>query len=276
MNPTLWRILLSYIVIITTIVICEFVTFWFYPLAVILIGNQYFTLALLKHEGVHGLIHKNRGINNFVSKYFCAFLIFNSQSHYAYIHLHHHRNLGSDEDPDRFLYQKAYSSFAEWLLISIKETVRFKLLSDFLNYFNGGLLFISGKYPFKIKTDYAALFVYWIIFIFLIFYFKISVQFLLYWFIPIMVWLPWIKTTNLFQHFHEEGNRSDSSHNVTFKNKWLQELLFPVNINLHGVHHNRPHLPYYQLPEQLKGSFESITFSDLAKKIFNSQKSKIS
>lgn len=52
------------------------------------------------------------------------------------------------------------------------------------------------------------------------------------------------------------------------------ELLFPVNINYHETHHERPNIPYVQAPSCYVKNKKSFLFSDFTKRVFNSQKNK--
>lgn len=274
MNRSLIRLLSTYLIIIAVIYICERISFWFYPLAVFILGSQYLTLTLLGHEGVHGLIHKNRFINRTVARYLCYSPFLISHTHYSMNHLRHHRNLGTADDPDVNIYQDAYPSFGNWVKVSIVNTLNLSLIKQFLGYFNGSIYFLRGDYPFKIKTDYFELLVFWLIVVAIVFAFKLQVAFALYWFVPLLVILPWVRLLNSYQHYSEEGIISGRAYNILFRNSFLKELLFPINIGYHEIHHQRPDIPYYRLPEYYLKTNNSIPFKEFSKKIFSSRTNK--
>ncbi len=248
MNRFLKRLFITYAIIAFTIWICEFVSFWFYPIAVVVLGNQYYCLALLGHEGIHGILHKNITINRILGRYFCHFPIFISLSHYGMNHLRHHRNLGTNEDPDLKIYENAYPSIASWVGQSIKNILTLKTIFYFINYFNGGIDFLRGRYPFKMKTDLPHFFVYWFFIGVFVFSTGIYIELLMYLTVPVIILLPWFFVGNLYQHYSEPGENRSVTYTILFKNKWIQELLFPLNLNYHEVHHRHPDIPYYLLP----------------------------
>lgn len=276
MNRSIRRLIICYIVIIGAIYLSEWVSFWFYPLAIIVLGNQYYSLSLLGHDGVHGLLHKNIFLNQFIARYFCHFPVFISFSHYSVNHLRHHRNLGTADDPDIKIYENAYPTFSKWLSESVQNTITLKSLLYFINYFNGSLDYIQGRYPFKIKTDMPQFLVFWGIVLFIVFSAGVHVQFFLYFILPVAVLLPWFFIGNLYQHYTDENQPKNVTNTIVFKNIWLQELLFPLNLNYHEVHHKHPDIPYYLLPNYSESIERSFTFADFSKTLFNSQKNKSS
>ena len=69
-------------------------------LAVILIGGRQLGLAILMHEGAHGLINNKVKSNDFISQWFCAFPVWLDTFGYRHYHLSHHRHTQKEEDPD--------------------------------------------------------------------------------------------------------------------------------------------------------------------------------
>lgn len=274
MNPALWRIIFSYFILALTIYICEAISFWFYPLAVLIIGNTYYSLALLGHEAAHGLLHRNTKLNRFLGSYFCHFPVFVSHTQYTLNHLRHHRNLGKPEDPDIFIYQNSYRSLSHWLIVSIRNILNFSTIRNYTAYFNGVPQFLMGKYPFKMKTDIPALLTIWTILIATVLTANLVKEFVLYWMIPLTVLLPWFFAGNSYQHYTETGPVIGRTYTILFKNRWLQEFLFPLNINYHEIHHQCPDIPYYLLPKHYVETENSYSFAAFSKKIFNSQTSK--
>ena len=62
-----------------------------FALAVILIAGRQLGLAILMHEGAHGLITNNTKTNNKVSQWLCAFPVWSDTYGYRHYHLSHHR-----------------------------------------------------------------------------------------------------------------------------------------------------------------------------------------
>jgi fatty acid desaturase len=105
----------------------------------------------------------------------------------------------------------------------------------------------------------------------IIIHFKILIPFLLFWFVPATLAMPWVELMNSYQHYSKDGPQQDLAYNVVFKNKWIQELLFPLNISYHDVHHQHPYLPFHELPNQPMTATRTFQFKDFSKRLFNSQ-----
>lgn len=127
---------------------------------------------------------------------------------------------------------------------------------------------------FCIKTDYIEFLIFWIIILSLIFALKIQISFLLYWLAPLIVLMPWVLLMNSYQHYSDSGILNGRAYTIEFKNILIKELLFPININYHETHHERPNVPYFQLPRFYVKSKNSVLFSDFTQCVFNSQKNK--
>lgn len=95
-------ILKDFAVIGALIWLCLGVNWWFYPLALVLIGAHQRGISTILHDSAHGVLAKNRLLNFLLGTLPTAWLIF--QRFYAYkeSHVHnHHPFLGrSDADPD--------------------------------------------------------------------------------------------------------------------------------------------------------------------------------
>ncbi|HKS45053.1 MAG TPA: fatty acid desaturase family protein [Amycolatopsis sp.] len=92
--------------------LCLAVSWWLYPLAVLVIGARQRGLSTILHDCAHGVGVANRNLQMAIGTVFTAYPIF--QQHYAYKISHvftHHPKLGNpDGDPDLrfFIEQKAY------------------------------------------------------------------------------------------------------------------------------------------------------------------------
>lgn len=88
------------------IIAASFLLVSFYPniltilLAIILIGGRQLGLGVLMHDCSHAALFKNKKINEFVGKWFCAYPIFFNLETYRKVHLQHHAKAGTTDDPD--------------------------------------------------------------------------------------------------------------------------------------------------------------------------------
>lgn len=75
-------------------------TWWAWVIAIVLIGGRQLGLAILMHDAAHGLMHPNRGINNWVGQWITGVPMGTDMHAYRTYHLTHHRYTQQPEDPD--------------------------------------------------------------------------------------------------------------------------------------------------------------------------------
>lgn len=68
--------------------------------AIILVGSRQLGLAILMHDGAHGLLHPNRKVNNFLGQWASGIFTGSDLQAYRAYHLMHHRYTQQPEDPD--------------------------------------------------------------------------------------------------------------------------------------------------------------------------------
>lgn len=95
------------------VVVCYELTWWLYPLSVLIIGARQRGLSTILHDCAHGVGVANKRLQMFVGTALTAYPIF--QQHYAYkvshVYTHHPRLGDPHRDPDLqfFIEQKAYT-----------------------------------------------------------------------------------------------------------------------------------------------------------------------
>ena len=91
----------AWIVIFASIIVYTLVpnTFTFIAAVIVIAGRQ-LGLAILMHEGAHGLIVNNTKNNNVLSQWICAFPVWSDTYGYRHYHLAHHRHTQTADDPD--------------------------------------------------------------------------------------------------------------------------------------------------------------------------------
>lgn len=70
------------------------------PVALIVIGGRQLGLAILMHDGAHGLLHSNRKLNNFLGQWPSGAATGSDLHAYRTYHLTHHKFTQQPEDPD--------------------------------------------------------------------------------------------------------------------------------------------------------------------------------
>ena len=93
-----WLVIFSLLFIYTL-----FPSFILYLVVITLIAGRQLGLAILMHEGAHGLIANNVRFNNYISQFFCAFPMAVDTYDYRHYHLKHHRYTQTEDDPDLVL-----------------------------------------------------------------------------------------------------------------------------------------------------------------------------
>jgi len=70
------------------------------PVALALLGGRQLGLAILMHEGAHGLLHPDRKMNNFLGQWLTGAATGSDLHAYRAYHLTHHKFTQQPEDPD--------------------------------------------------------------------------------------------------------------------------------------------------------------------------------
>jgi len=97
----LLAVLFNYAVIALTISLCVISGSWLAWLpAIIIIAARQHALLVLMHEGAHRSISKDRNLNDLLSDMLCGAPLLVSTRSYRTVHLTHHQNLNTAEDPD--------------------------------------------------------------------------------------------------------------------------------------------------------------------------------
>ncbi|MDH1281557.1 fatty acid desaturase [Ectopseudomonas chengduensis] len=132
----------EYLIIAFSVCLVVSWSYWFIPLAVILVGSRQRALVVLVHEGAHRNLSSIVLLNDVMTKLFCALPMLISLDSYRYIHGEHHRFLGDPEkdsdylhDPDLVrkgwvkLYCSEFLSMESWLGNAFGYPVALRLAS---------------------------------------------------------------------------------------------------------------------------------------------------
>jgi fatty acid desaturase len=91
------------------------------PFALAVLGGRQLGLAILMHDGAHGLLHPNRKANNWIGEWPSGAAVGSDLQSYRAYHLTHHRFTQQSEDPDLSLSKPFPTS---------RESLRRKALRD--------------------------------------------------------------------------------------------------------------------------------------------------
>ena len=89
-----------FVILASLIIFNIFPNVFTFLLAVLVIAGRQLGLAILMHEGAHGLIVNNTKNNNLLSQWICAFPVWSDTYGYRHYHLAHHRHTQTADDPD--------------------------------------------------------------------------------------------------------------------------------------------------------------------------------
>lgn len=73
---------------------------WAYAIAVVLAIGVQTRLAVLMHEAAHGLVHRDRRLNDRLGNWLAAYAMGTTVDAYRTNHFQHHAHLGTPDDPD--------------------------------------------------------------------------------------------------------------------------------------------------------------------------------
>ncbi len=284
----LWRpffdIILCYAVIAFAIYL-SFQSFYFYPVAIVIIANRILTLSLLCHEALHGSLFKNHKLNNFVGRWFCAFPTFISLSKYRKLHLLHHRALSHPiGDPDYHLYVDYPLSKKNFFLNSLLDVITLRSSWKFIQYYTeipdhlfAKEGFISKFKKNKLSGDFREFLFFYAVLFSTLFYFGILKYYLLFFSIPLVfITQPYVLLMGGLQHGPVQDAKTPELLSRSIRGpKLLMELLLPLNINFHAEHHLDSTVPHYWLKtfardlEESKNPVWKTGYQKALKDLFN-------
>ena len=247
-----WLVIFSLLFIYTL-----FPSFILYLVVITLIAGRQLGLAILMHEGAHGLIANNVRFNNYISQFFCAFPMAVDTYDYRHYHLKHHRHTQTEDDPDLVLskpFPITKSSFIRKMLRDLTGITGIKQrYQSIQKTFDNDTLKVDGKEisGFKSKATLRGIFLSQL----LIF---ISMSIVGNWWYYFALWI--VPALTIFQFFYRIRNIAehavvpndcDDFNNARTTNASLIERCFvaPYYVNYHLEHHLFMFVPCYKLKD---------------------------
>lgn len=252
----------DYTMIAIAIACCLSVSFWFYPLALILIGSTQRAFVNLLHESTHTTLAKNPRLNLAGGTIFSGYLVFHLFNPYKNSHIgQHHRHLGDPElDPDyNFhlkcgLYNDEESTSSFFLKNMLFAIVGFRSF-DYIRYvvkdrvlFKQASLIVNS--PITMTTERLVLVVQWSVIIGVCAYFGWLLYLLLFWIVPLFttaIAVGWL--TELAEHYPLPQSEQKTLLLTRNRHGWWIErfLLGRHDDNYHLVHHLRAAIPFFNM-----------------------------
>jgi len=221
-------------------------------LAFLLIGSRQHGLSILTHDAAHGVLFKNKKLNEFVGVYLLGAPYGGDMKTYRKYHLKHHRYAQSEKDPDLPLAAKFPIS---------RESIRRKFLRDIsgLTYLRirlaslkakGSGEIVEGADAFESNSTWPFLITNLVIFSGLAAIGKWYIYPTL-WLLPLWTWFfAIIRLRNIAEHGMTTFDDNPLTHARTTKtNLFTRMFIGPYWVNYHVEHHAYMFVPCYRLKE---------------------------
>ena len=244
----------DYFFIIVSILLTYYISWYFYPLAVLVIGARQRALATLLHEAAHNTLAKNKYINFTLGTVFSGYFIFQTFTGYKKSHVyHHHRYLGHpmlDPDLSFHISEGLYNNEAPRSFIK-KYIIMPLLLAKVPNYL---YVLIKERLSFKESQLAETLLMCIYILIMTTFFLLLNCQHIIifFWIIPYLTTfqiIGWF--IELSEHYPLVGNHDvDIYMTRNRESHWLEKFFLSIhNENYHLDHHLNPSTPFWNLPQ---------------------------
>src|SRR5690606_30423613 len=76
-----------------------------YVIAAVLVGNRYYSLFIIAHDGLHRRLHLKQSVNDAINDWLILGAIGAITRLNRHNHIRHHSSLGLNTDPDRYKFQ---------------------------------------------------------------------------------------------------------------------------------------------------------------------------
>ncbi|MGI9603768.1 MAG: fatty acid desaturase family protein [Acidimicrobiales bacterium] len=249
----LGRIAVEWLLIATAIVVTIRVSWWLYPLAVVVIGSRIHSLLILMHEGAHRRLIGHQVANDTISELFLAFPVFVTLRGYRVTHFAHHRHINEPADPDlafkanradEWMFPKTTGGLVRLLLPELLGVRAHRLVMEMVDVADGDestrppRWFVAGRVVFyAVGAAVLTMLGWW-------------VGFVLFWMVPVLTWLAFtLRLRSVQEHFGLELAGPLTMSRSTTPTVFDRIFLAPANVSYHLDHHLYPSVPYYRVPE---------------------------
>jgi fatty acid desaturase len=264
---SLGQILFEYILVALFITIgIYFSNFFVTLLMMMLIAARQHALGVIAHDASHYRFTKNKKLNDFISNIFVTFPTLTSLSNYRYIHMMHHTDTNTENDPDYMtkIGNPEYH-FPQTKTVFLKNIGKHLFGIHFIYKFMDKKMTLKEKFrylkkgfvPFRkldnvdikeIKKDKIHMMIFNIILISFLIYQGWFHFYLIYWVLPVVLYLAcYLRIRGIVEHMGVEKKEIEASR--TLYPKWWEVLFlgFSWNSTYHLDHHMYPSVPSYNL-----------------------------
>lgn len=260
-------LLFDYAVIAVAIYLCVGVSWWFYPVALVLIGSTQRALVNILHEASHKVLARNGTVNLILGTVFSGHLVFHMYNPYRSSHIgFHHRYLGDQErDPDYSfhcevgIYDPSTSNrtfFLRNILLAVLGLRTFEYLRYVIE---DRVLFkqenVAVSMPISLRAERWVLLGVWTALLTPITVFGYLLEFVLFWLVPLFttaIAIGWL--SELAEHYPLPESEDRQILMTRNRHGWAIErfLLGRHNDNFHLVHHLNTGVPFWKMKQAHK------------------------
>lgn len=255
-------LLVDYAVIALSVYLCVGVSYWFYPLSLVLIGSTQRALVNILHESSHKVLARNPTLNLVLGTVFSGHLVFHMYNPYRSSHIgFHHRYLGDPEkDPDFSFHRECgiYELSASNRTFFLRN-ILFAMLGlrtfDYVRYVvEDRLLFrqenIAVSMPISLRAERWLFFCVWAAILVPLAFAGLLAQFVLFWLVPLFttaIVIGWL--SELAEHYPLPESENRQILMTRNRHGWAIErfLLGRHNDNYHLVHHLNTGVPFWNM-----------------------------
>jgi fatty acid desaturase len=236
--------------------------YFLYPITLIIIGSKMRGLTALIHEYSHDTLAKSQKLNDWIGL-IAGILIFTSIKNYKLKHLaDHHPYLGDViKDPDAMFkaelgIDKKMSKDEIWQKIFLYPFTIKYLYENTISIFHSRFRAIYKARNDELRKDYYIITSVLCLVTLICFHFGWIKFLMLYWLIPCFTsYQQFLWFTFLAEHYPLTNlqNELDIELSRNRKGNWFEQILLDNHgVSYHGIHHDNPKIPWWNL----KKSFE--------------------
>jgi len=221
--------------------------------AVLIIGGRQLGLAILMHDGAHGLLFKNAKLNAFIGQIFTAYPVGANMPSYRKYHLVHHLNTQQENDPDLQLsapFPVTRKSLYRKIFRDITGQTGFKLRIGqfFMTFKHRKSATVNGDQAFSVNNIIGPYLVNFALFLICLVsgYWWV---FFAFWLLPLFtVFQLFLRIRNIAEHALTSLDDNPLQHARTTKANLLARIFVaPYWVNYHVEHHAYMYVPCWQL-----------------------------
>jgi len=221
--------------------------------AVLIIAGRQLGMAILMHDGAHGLLFKNQRINAFIGQYFLAYPIGANMPSYRKYHLIHHLNTQQENDPDLQLsapFPITRKSLYRKIIRDVTGQTGFKLRVGqiIMTFKEKKTSAVNGDQAFSV-TNVAGPYLINLVMFLICVAAGVWWAYFAFWVLPLFTFFQlFLRIRNIAEHALTSHDDNPSRHARTTKANWLaRAFVAPYWVNFHVEHHAYMYVPCWQL-----------------------------